>query len=159
MNNTSFVKPISEEKKRLKDLKFNIYIKGYVEQHKGKWASIITNTKGDKNTLIGDSNNATDERMELYSVLESFKHIFQSLEDKDKKFCKLFLYTESIYIINVLKEWIHLWKKERFINRPNGDLLNELLYYINICNLNLNFISYTNSSIESEFNTLLSISK
>ncbi len=143
--NSNFIVPISEEKKRIKELKYQIYVKGSILQNNGNWAVIILNAKSETTVLKGESNNTTLERMELYGLVEALKWIIKQYNEKDQKHVKITVYTESIYCTNVLKEWIHVWKKERFINRPNSDLLQDCIQLLEHCNFVIQFSMFKNS--------------
>jgi len=142
---SNFIVPISEEKKRMKELKYQIYVKGNCIQNNGSWATIILNAKLEKTELKGNSSNTTLERMELYGLVQALKWIMKQHTEKDQKHIKIIVYTESVYCTNVLKEWIHIWKKERFINRPNSDLLQECLQLLEYCNFIIQFSIFKNN--------------
>jgi len=145
-----FVIPISDEKRRIKELKYQIYIKGLAIEHKGTWNVIIVNNKNEKVSFNGTSNNATSDRMELYALTEGIKYILQQHIDEEQKYVKISCYTESVYCLNIIKEWIHIWKKERFINRPNGDLLLECNQLIEKCNFNIYYTNLKNNPLYNQ---------
>ena len=142
---TIFVQPISEEKKKSKELKFQLFIKGETKNHRGSWCFSILNHKGEKYSEHGDSNNATNDRMELFSLLSALKYVYKQYNENEYKYIKIHICTESIYVNNVLKEWIYIWKKERFINRPNGDILQEINQYVENSNISVYYCSYKNN--------------
>jgi ribonuclease HI len=146
---SNFVVSISEEKKRIKDLKFNLFIKGNSFNHKGSWCSIIQTSKNEKFTLNGESSNTNTDRMELFALNEGIKKILLTVDEKDYKHVKIIVYTESVYCTNVMKEWIQIWKKERFINRPNIDLLQQISLYLEKCNITLQYVSLKNCNASS----------
>jgi ribonuclease HI len=139
----NFVISISEEKKRIKDLKYTIYVKGNSKAYKGCWYTIIINNKGEKVVLKGDSNNTNTDRMELIAINESIKSILSNSNPNDYKYIKMQIYTESIYCTNIIKEWMNIWKKERFINRPNSDILQELNINIEKCIITIYYLMYS----------------
>jgi ribonuclease HI len=153
----NFIIPISDEKKRMKELKYQIYIKGNCFQNNGNWAVIILNSKSEKKELNGTSMNTTLERMELYGLVQALKFIINQNNKKDQKHIKIVTYTESIYCTNVLKEWIHIWKKERFINRPNSDLLQECVELLEYCNFTIVFSIFKNTLYGEEVTNLSKI--
>ena len=150
----NFIVPISEEKKRIKELKYQIYVKGTIHQNNGNWGVIILNAKSEKNILKGTSMNTTLERMELYGLVEALKWIMNQYKEKDQKHVKITVYTEYIYCTNDLKEWIHIWKKERFINRPNSDLLQDCIQLLEHCNFTIQFSIFKNSLYGEEVSLL-----
>ncbi len=150
-----FIKTVSEEKKRLYDLKFSLYIKGYANNHKGGWISIIHNIKDEKIILNGKNNNTNEDRMSLYAIVEACKHILKDHTPSEKKHVKISCYTDNIYCTNVIKEWIKIWKKEKFNNRPNRDLLLELSDLLSICNFNVQYSQLNYSSLRNEFESII----
>jgi ribonuclease HI len=142
--NTSFVVNISAEKRRLKDLKYSLYIFTKCHEHKGKWMNIIINSKHEKQTFYGSNNNTNIDRISLYACLEGMKLILSQHNDDEKHNCKITIYTDNVYCINILKEWIHIWKKTNFLNRPNNDLLIECYALLNLDQVN---IIYQNTSL------------
>ncbi len=68
----------------------------------GGWCSILL-YKQHKKILKGGKELTTNNEMELKAVLEALKKL--------KEPCKVNLYTDSQYIVNAIKDWIHNWSK------------------------------------------------
>ena len=141
---SNFLIPISSENRRLKELKFNMYIKSSTTNHSGKWNVNIVNSTGEKTSLNGTNINTTNDRVNLLAIVEGLKHLLNKYSILDQKHLKINCFTDNIYCSNVIKEWINIWKKEGFINRPNSDLLTHCNTMINNCNFNINYISLVN---------------
>ena len=141
---SNFLIPISSENRRLKELKFNMYIKSSTTNHFGKWDVNIVNSTGEKTYLNGTNINTTNDRVTLFGIVEGLKHLLNQYSILDQKHLKINCFTDNIYCSNVIKEWINIWKKEGFVNRPNIDLLTHCNTMINNCNFNINYIPLVN---------------
>lgn len=142
----SFVVPISDEQRRMYQLKFKLYLDGIKNPSKGNWAGCSVDLK-EKQTIWKGSidlpSNETkecDDRMELIALIESLRQLFSTFEEAEKKFVKVSVYSDSVYVINVAREWIGLWKDSAFANRPNADLLAELEPLLNIGQLDFTWV-------------------
>lgn len=138
-----FVKEVSTEKKRLQSYKFNLYMKVTGT----KWSYIIMNTNGERITCDGDSPHSNEDRCYLIAMVSGIKSILQSYSPDDLKYIKITCYTTSVYCMNVCKEWLNIWKKDKFINRPNLDYLQQLSDYIDSCNIEFEYIVSNPSSV------------
>ena len=141
---SNFLIPISSENRRLKELKFNMYIKSSTTNHSGKWDVNIVNSTGEKTYLNGTNINTTNDRVTLFGIVEGLKQLLNQYSILDQKHLKINCFTDNIYCSNVIKEWINIWKKEGFVNRPNSDLLTYCNTMINHCNFNINYIPLVN---------------
>ena len=144
LKSSNFLIPISSENRRLKELKFNMYIKSSTTNHSGKWDVNIVNSTGEKTYLNGTNINTTNDRVTLFGIVEGLKHLLNQYSILDQKHLKINCFTDNIYCSNVIKEWINIWKKEGFVNRPNSDLLTNCNTMINNCNFNINYIPLVN---------------
>lgn len=105
----------------------HLWIKGLSNDKKSSWAFVYIDGKKDITFLSGQIKDSTDvNRIQLLAIIE----FLEWASDRDKK--KLVsLYTDSKYLLNLIKEWIDKWKKTQFklpdgSDRPNGDLLRRL---------------------------------
>ena len=144
LKSSNFLIHISSENRRLKELKFNMYIKSSTTNHSGKWDVNIVNSTGEKTYLNGTNINTTNDRVTLFGIVEGLKHLLNQYSILDQKHLKINCFTNNIYCSNVIKEWINIWKKEGFVNRPNCDLLTHCNTMINNCNFNINYIPLVN---------------
>lgn len=148
-----FVIPISEEKRRLKELKYELYTDGScdnLQTKKGGWASYIVDPNKDKWLVSGCSNDTTSNRMELIAIIEGLEWILSKYDESIRKHVKVYLYSDSRYGINLIKEWMKKWKEEGWESRPNKDLLPVLWEISNSCQLHAKWIPRNSC----EFSTL-----
>ncbi|MFN3454863.1 MAG: viroplasmin family protein [Pseudobdellovibrio sp.] len=67
----------------------------------------------------------TNNRMELFAVLESLKYIKdQSQRIKNKDF-KIQIYTDSVYVIRGITQWVFGWKKNNWKNSSGENVVNQ----------------------------------
>ena len=94
-----------------------------VTSGKGGWGVYIidkSNTKGitEKNKLSGNSLDTTNNRMEMTAVIEALKYF------KTKK--KITIFSDSIYVIKGITEWIDGWKARNWKKVKNIDLWKQI---------------------------------
>ena len=126
-------------KKRKKDKKIdtvNAWIKGNLSLNKeGRWSFIYTNGTKEIWSMYGDEIDTDKNRVILISLLELMEWIRDSNNKKN-----LIVYTNSLYVVNCISEWLNKWKRTDFkveddTYRPNSDILrkiDKLKEYINI---------------------------
>ena len=68
----------------------------------GGWGVLIKYKEHSKEMYGGDAS-TTNNKMELTAAIEALKEI--------KEPCEIILYTDSIYVLKGIEEWIHNWKK------------------------------------------------
>lgn len=68
----------------------------------GGWGAILM-YQGKEKALFGYQPQATNNQMELQAVIEGLGAL--------KKPCKVAVYTDSTYVRDGMKSWIHGWKK------------------------------------------------
>ena len=150
-----FVVPIPDEKRRLMQLKYKLFLDGVRKGKKGVWSGCTIDIK-EKEQMFGgelclgkvkgsceavpcDEDSAEvkecDDRMELYAMISGLKKVLDEFDEETKQFVKIHVFSDSVYAINVAREWISLWKDTNFVNRPNADLLAELDPLLNMCQL------------------------
>lgn len=71
----------------------------------GGWCAILRYGKYEK-VLKGGKKLTTNNEMELKAVLEALKALKQP--------CEVYLYTDSQYVVNGIKEWIKNWVKNNW---------------------------------------------
>ena len=84
----------------------------------GGWAAILK--YGDHiKEIFGGFRLTTNNRMELFSVIEAIKCI------KNKN-CTLNIYSDSAYVVNSIeKGWVDNWEKTNYKDKKNSDLWKE----------------------------------
>jgi ribonuclease HI len=124
---TEFISKISPEKKKIRELRYNLYVHGIQEENLGGWASIILDKHEQKTVLSGKEENLSQpNRIDLIGIIEGLRWIYLSVEPKYRKYIIINLNCDNVYCINIIKDWIDKWKDDIDI-RPNNDLLKELL--------------------------------
>lgn len=148
-----FVKSISDEKKRMQTYKYNLYIK----TTPSTWKTLVINAGSPtlKSVYSGSSSNSNTDRMSLMGIIQGIKQILELFAQEERQHIKIYCYTCSVYCINVCKEWIHVWKKNKCVNRPNIDLLQQLVEYMDCCTIEIIYTQYYTGQINRELETLL----
>ena len=122
-----FVVPISDEKRRLKELKYQLYTNGYHSEEDNIWSCYIIDPNNDNWSISGVHTNAkSTHEMELIAIIEGLEWILYKYTSDIQKHVRISLFSNSIYSINLLKEWLKIWKKEGWENRPNSYLFERL---------------------------------
>jgi ribonuclease HI len=123
---TEFISKLTPEKKKIRELKYTLYSHGSQENGVGGWASIILD-KNEQKTVISDKEvDLKDNRIDLISIIEGLNWIYCSVEPKYRKYIVVSLNCDNVYCINIIKEWLDLWKDD-IENKPNSDLLKTLI--------------------------------
>jgi ribonuclease HI len=86
-----------------------------VNTRKGGWGVYI---KDKKIKLSGNTTNTTNNQMEMTAVIEALKYF------KTKQ--NITIYSDSIYIIKGITEWIEGWKKKDWKKVKNKDFWLEI---------------------------------
>jgi len=86
---------------------------------KGGWGAYIK-IEGQEIELNGSIDNTTNNRMELTAVIEALKHL------KNKSNINLF--TDSKYVMQGIKEWIHKWKENNWKTSKKESVKNKELW-------------------------------
>ena len=89
---------------------------------KGGWGAIlISKVHGKRKEISGSEERSTNNRMEMTAVIQALRSL--------KKPCKVFLYTDSLYIYNAFnKKWLKNWKEKNWKARNGKDILNKDLW-------------------------------
>lgn len=85
----------------------------------GGWAYVIKNGKYTR-TGSGGSNDTTSNRMEMTAVIRALSTI------KSKQ--KVVVYSDSKYVINGAKIWVHAWVKRNWITSKGTEVKNADLW-------------------------------
>jgi len=68
----------------------------------GGWGALLR-FRGKEKTLFGGEPATTNNRMELMAAIQGLNAL--------NRRCKVVVYTDSQYVMNGIREWIHNWKK------------------------------------------------
>lgn len=107
----------------------------------GGWCAILQ-YKDSKKIISGSEEHATNNRMELTSVIEALKQL--------KSPCNINLYSDSKYVCDGINQWLNNWINKNFKNVKNVDLWKT---YINLSKKHkiiANWIKGHNGHIENE---------
>ena len=134
-----FVLPISDEKRKLKELKYVLYTDGSCDNmgtRHGGWASYILDPNENGWSISGHAKDTTSNRMELQAIIEGLEWILQKYDEATRRHVKVTLFCDSKYCVNLINEWIQSWKEKNILEeRPNLDLLLQLDGQRNMCQL------------------------
>ena len=137
---STFIRAICQEKKKQKEATYQLYIIGNVKGEKAGWGYLTVNIKDEKSDKVESNLILNEYRMTLYALVEGLYSIVNNdIKTKSTVEC----YTDNVYCMNIVNEWLEKWKKERFINRPNIDLLERLNSLLNDCVLNMHYSNVT----------------
>jgi ribonuclease HI len=90
---------------------------------RGGWASIIVTPDGDVRELGGGSDETTNNRMEMaaaISALESLQGVPGAVE----------IWTDSVYVIRGITQWVWGWRKREWKTAEGSDVLNRDLWEV-----------------------------
>jgi ribonuclease HI len=134
----SFITKPTEEEKKIRKLKYTIYVNGKFNEttKEGSWAFLILDINENKTILDAKEENIDFNRIEMIAIIEALKWISNHTEQKYKKFVQITLHTSCKFCYNILNEWLDIWvKDESLSSRPNSDLLIQINKYRKIMNI------------------------
>lgn len=110
----------------------------------GGWGSIILTHKGIVQELGGFDAQTTNNRMELTAAIEGLQALVQR-DPKGIQDHSIDLFTDSVYVIRGMTEWIRGWKYRGWTNSQgeavaNRDLWEDLLQTVQGHNLHVNWL-------------------
>jgi ribonuclease HI len=103
-----------------------IYTDGAARNNPGVagWGAIVINdTSKTVVELGGHVRHATNNAMELTAALEALTYVHAQVKDR---VCAL--YTDSSYVINGMKQWVHGWEKNNWRNSEKEPVANKELW-------------------------------
>ena len=87
----------------------------------------------DKNIIIsGIQTSSCIEKARYEILIECLTTVGNILEDR-----RLVIYTNDIYLENLVNEWITKWAKNNYNNRPYSDLLEKISNIKKKCNISI----------------------
>lgn len=82
----------------------------------GGWCAILL-YKGNEKIVSGYNKNTTNNRMELFAVIQGLKQL--------KERCNVKLYSDSAYVCNAFNEgWLEKWQKNNWKNKQKEEVKN-----------------------------------
>ena len=112
---------------RKKDTKEKLEsIQAWIKSSEIKWSFVYVDGRKDIFSLCGIEENVDKNRLILISLLE----LLEWINDPEKKKI-LLVYTNSLYVVNCVSEWMDKWKRFDFkfddeTDRPNADILRKI---------------------------------
>ncbi|WP_457643659.1 ribonuclease HI [Persephonella sp.] len=79
----------------------------------GGWCAILRYNRHEK-ILKGGKPQTTNNEMEITAVLEALRAL--------KEPCEVELYTDSQYVANAIKDWLHSWAKNNWKNASKKEI-------------------------------------
>jgi len=107
----------------------------------GGWCAILRYKNYEK-ILKGAEKHTTNNRMELKAVIEALKSL--------KEPCEIELFSDSIYVLKGINEWLDRWSKKNFKNVKNVDLWKEFMEVSKNHKININWIKGHSGHRENE---------
>lgn len=83
----------------------------------GGWGAIIVSPSGQVRELGGGQASTTNNQMELTAAIEALR----TLRDDSGA---IWLYTDSVYVIRGITEWIHGWRRRRWLTAEGTPVAN-----------------------------------
>lgn len=94
----------------------------------GGWAVIITTPLGIEK-VVGYSQKATNNEMELFAALTSLKVINDYVIDKDYGDYEFEIFSDSAYVVNTINnDWLTKWKKSGWKTAKGMPIKNKILW-------------------------------
>ena len=87
----------------------------------GGWGVVIVRPDGRVTELGGGAETTTNNRMELTGAIRALAHLQQTSGP-------LAIYTDSTYVIQGIREWIHNWKRRGWKTATGAEVLNRALW-------------------------------
>lgn len=92
----------------------------------GGWAAIVGNLPEGRVIELGEAHAlTTNNRMEIAAALNALKAIEA---DPSARASQIFLYTDSVYLIRGITQWVWGWKKRGWKNAEGVDVANQDLW-------------------------------
>lgn len=140
---SEFISKITTEQKKIRDLKFTLYTYGVYDKdvNKSAWSCVIVDRYDQKTNISCVEETITDyKRAELIGIIEGIKWIYLTVSKPYRKYIKITLCSPNIFPINILREYLDLWKDD-IDTRPNSDLLKELQLLKSKIHLDIKWVS------------------
>ena len=87
----------------------------------GGWGVVIATPQGDITELGGRAPHTTNNRMELTAAIEALSHVRDTAGPVD-------VYTDSTYVIQGIREWIHNWRRRGWTTKEGTPVSNRELW-------------------------------
>ena len=91
----------------------------------GGWGAILISPLGKVRELGGGARQTTNNRMEMTGVLEALRSLSQVKTLSTKQ---IRVYTDSIYVIKGISQWIYGWRRNGWKNSAGEDVSNREIW-------------------------------
>ena len=151
-----FVQKITDEKKKLRELTFNVYTTSCFDEKTniGSYSFCVIDRYEKKTTIIEQVNSTTKSEIELKPILESVKYITKVTPTNFKQYICINLCSTSLYSVNIIREWLSKWIEEndtqnfvKFNERPNHEILKEINDLISVIKFNIKWVQKSTNEI------------
>ena len=157
-----FVQKITDEKKKLRELTFNVYTTSCFDEKTniGSYSFCVIDRYEKKTTIVEQVNSTTKSEIELKPILESVKYIMKVTPPNFKQYICINLCSTSLYSVNIIREWLSKWIEEdtgapspatqsfvKFSQRPNHEILKEINNLISVIKFNIKWVQKSTNEI------------
>jgi ribonuclease HI len=87
----------------------------------GGWGAIVVTREGEVQELGGGTRHTTNNRMELTAAIEALRHVGAAPGP-------VAVYTDSVYVIRGIRDWIHAWRRRGWRTAQGADVVNRDLW-------------------------------
>lgn len=149
-----FVQKITDEKKKLRELTFNVYTTSCFDEktNNGSYSFCIIDRYEKKSTIIQQVESVNKTSIELIPILESIKYIINITPNISRQYICINLNSTSLYSVNIIREWLNKWILDedteiKFNERPNYELLGEIHKLISNIKFNIKWVQKSTNEI------------
>lgn len=94
----------------------------------GGWGSIVIFDGKTVKELGGGDGATTNNRMEMSAVIAALNYSHTLLQESGASSANIQIFTDSVYVIRGITQWIHGWKRRGWKNAENQDVSNRDLW-------------------------------
>ena len=138
----SFVSKVTPEKKKLRELKFNIYITAQITDINSNYICIILDKNFNK-TILSKRINGSYILAFIQGLTDGIESILCNIEEKYHNYCLINIKSDNNFFLTLITEWINKWKHQDFKNHEFGPQLKTLYTLINKINFKTSLIYKT----------------
>ena len=123
---SKFITKLTPEKRKLRELKYNVYISTQPSETNSTYICIIVDKSNNKTVLSKEVDGSY-----IYSfitgLIDGINYILDHVEEKYHNYCLINIRSDNIYVLTLLNQWLPEWNKTKFQNRTFSEDLS-LLY-------------------------------
>jgi ribonuclease HI len=116
---------MSQDEKKITDTSLVIYTDGACSGNPGPggWGTIVLLPGSHVVELGSGEISTTNNQMELTAVIEGLSYINQKVNSGEVE--KVFIFTDSVYVIRGITQWIFGWMRSGWKNKEGQDIANQ----------------------------------